>query len=302
MHWVQISLETQRDTLESLEQTLNDQGAVAITYGDAADQPLFEPGPGDTPLWDTVLLQGLFAADQPIDEILAQVNQSPALIAPAKAEILEDKDWSKEWMQHFKPIRCGERLWICPRWHEPPAQSQINLMLDPGMAFGTGTHPTTRLCLSWLDNQSQRDGDFQHSSVIDYGCGSGILAIAALLLGCERAWATDIDPLAIDATHYNAQRNEIALNDLECGLPHQVELPCADILIANILAGPLVELAPLMAAHCHVGGSLVLSGLLENQIETVTHAYLPWFDFAEPTLDDGWVMLNASRTNAALKS
>lgn len=266
-------------------------GALSITYGDAADQPLFEPAPGATPLWENIQVIGLFAADAPVDVISRELQPLCGSDAgDLKIEILEDKDWSREWMEHFKPIKFGQRLWICPTWIAPPDPGAVNLMLDPGMAFGTGTHPTTQLCLEWLERQ-----DLSESTLIDYGCGSGILAIAALLLGCEHAWATDIDQQAIDATHQNALLNKVAADRLDAALPDNVTLPATDIVMANILAGPLVELAPHLASLCREGGRIVLSGLLANQADSVQQAYAPWFTFATVLEQDGWILLDGHR-------
>ncbi len=291
MHWIQISTPTDSDHAERVENAMTSLGALAVTLGDAADQPLFEPAPGATPLWETIQVVGLFEANAPIASITGQLRtlcgSHPCRL---KVEILEDKDWSRELMEHFKPIRFGRRLWICPTWTEPPDPGAVNLMLDPGMAFGTGTHPTTGLCLEWLERQA-----LQGSTLIDYGCGSGVLAIAALLLGCRHAWATDIDPQAIAATLRNAALNHVSPNRLEVALPDAISLPVADIVMANILAGPLLELAPELAARCRAGGTIVLSGLLANQAEAVQQAYASWFTIANPLARDGWVLLAGNR-------
>ena len=257
---------------------LLDCGAVSVTLEDAADQPIFEPGVGETPLWDNCQIKALFDATTDTAQITSQIKaqlQSPAAL---RWEQLEDKDWSQEWKKYFSPVKCGERLWICPSWIEPPDANGINLSLDPGLAFGTGSHPTTHLCLRWLDKQ-----DLVGQTIIDYGCGSGILGIAALLLGAEKVIAVDNDPQALLATRDNAERNNIAQERLITYLPDQLpEDICGATMVANILAAPLIELAPRLIAHTDAGGLLCLSGLLEHQIDAVSLPYSEDFVFAEP--------------------
>lgn len=292
MSWLQIRVQTTRKQTDAVEDALLAAGALSVTMEDSADQPILEPALGETPLWNETRVTGLF--DAAVDTDLATVLATAALgdnLPPYRWEILEDKDWEREWMDNFEAMRFGDRLWICPSWQEPPDPSAANLMLDPGLAFGTGTHPTTALCLEWLDGM-----ELSGKNVIDYGCGSGILAIAALLLGANHVIAVDNDPQALIATGDNAQRNGIDKEKIPTYLPEQTpEHIKADIVVANILAGPLAELAPLLAQCSNPGAELALSGILENQAPALIEHYQPWFDMAEPVVQSGWVRLNGRR-------
>lgn len=291
MPWLQLKLTTDRDSAEGLEDLLLASGAVSVTLEDNADQPILEPALGETPLWDQVRLTGLYDADidtRAVGERLATAWSQP--LPEHRWEQLEDKDWEREWMSHYQAIRCGERLWICPSWQEPPEPDKVNLMLDPGLAFGTGTHPTTFLCLQWLDQQ-QLDG----LDLVDFGCGSGILGIAALLLGADRVTGVDIDPQALTATRDNAARNALPENAMPVYLPGRCPEVTADIMLANILAGPLVELAPQLQRMTRVDGKICLSGILANQADAVMEAYRPWFDFDPVAEQDGWVRLTGTK-------
>jgi len=291
MHWIQIILETSRQDCESLEDSLLELGALAVTYVDAADQPLFEPGPGETPLWDAVQLVGLFPADAPMDSITDQLKTRFGETMPKhRTEILEDKDWVREWMDQFQPMKFGERLWIVPSWSKPPEPDAVNLMLDPGLAFGTGTHATTSLCLQWLDANSP-----ENLSVIDYGCGSGVLGIAALLLGCDTLCGIDIDPQALIATRQNAEQNGINEDQYSIYLPDQAPHKEADIVLANILAGPLMTLSDDISSRVKPGGHLILSGILSSQAQDVLAAYQDEFDFESVAEQDGWVRLAGTK-------
>ena len=209
------------------------------------------------------------------------------------SEVLEDQDWERSWMTDFKAMQFGEKLWICPSWQSPPDSDAVNIMLDPGLAFGSGSHATTSLCLQWLDQQ-----DLSESDVIDYGCGSGILAIAAALLGAKSVTAVDNDPQAITATEDNSQRNELDPSRVLAYLPDDFQgsnETRADILIANILAEPLLQLAPRFAELLKVDGKIVLSGLLESQAEEIVLHYESWFDMDKPCIKDDWVRLSGRR-------
>ena len=181
MQWLQLLIDVPRERSETLEDAIVDCGAVSVTLEDGADQPIFAPGVGERPLWDNCVIKALFPANTDTDQIILQLANSIQPAVTARWELLEDKDWSQEWKKYFQPLKCGNRLWICPSWIDPPEPDAINLSLDPGLAFGTGSHPTTHLCLRWLDKQ-----DLLGKTVIDYGCGSGILGIAALLLGAKK--------------------------------------------------------------------------------------------------------------------
>ena len=289
MPWLQLRINCQRENAERIEDALLDAGALSVTLEDNADQPILEPALGETPLWDNTRITGLFNADSATKAISAVLTEKLGeTVARQSWGILEDKDWEREWMKNYHPLRCGERLWICPSWREPPDPQATNLLLDPGLAFGTGTHPTTYLCLQWLDSL-----DLQGKRIIDYGCGSGILAIAGLLLGAEHATGVDIDPQALLATMDNASRNQIKKTSIQVLLAGNPPPAPADIVIANILAGPLTELAPLLAELTKSGGQLCLSGIIDSQAETVMASYRPWFDFEPITNKEQWVRLVA---------
>ncbi|MGB9669765.1 MAG: 50S ribosomal protein L11 methyltransferase [Halothiobacillaceae bacterium] len=289
MPWHQITLTTPRDQAEALEDTLLELGAVSVTLQDAADVPVLEPLPGETPLWPEVNVVGLFEDEADTGQV-DQALSARGIQGGAWA-LVEDQDWERAWMDQFQPLRFGEKLWIVPSWIEAPEAQAVNILLDPGLAFGTGTHPTTALCLEWLDG-----ADLQGKTVLDYGCGSGILAIAALKLGAASAWGIDIDPQALTATRDNAARNGIEARHLHTGLPGALPKDAQfDVLLANILMGPLVELAPTLTHHMRPGGQLVLSGLLAEQAKGVIAAYAADFDFDPPALKDGWARLTARR-------
>jgi ribosomal protein L11 methyltransferase len=284
MPWLQLTFYSTKEKAEALAELLSDAGAAAVTMQDAADQPLYEPPPGATPLWQLTNVVGLFEENVDGHAIVQQLKaQWQGEFPDFRSEVLEDQDWERAWMDEFKPMRFGERLWIVPSWHEPPEGDTVNILLDPGLAFGTGTHPTTRLCLEWLDGH-----DVAGKSVIDYGCGSGILALAAALLGAASVIGVDNDPQALVATLDNAARNGVSLRAY---LPKEAPQEPADILVANILAGPLIELAPRLAALVKQGGAIALSGILPEQAESVSSAYSEWFAMQPPVEHDGWIRL-----------
>lgn len=297
MPWLQIKVNTHPQYAEQYEDILLAAGCAAVTFQDAQDEPIFEPDLGTTPLWSQTVITGLFAAEHDLDETLQLIGEAQAQAFPhlkaqsnLKAEILEDKDWEREWMDSYHPMRFGERLWVCPSWRDAPNPEAVNLRLDPGLAFGTGTHPTTALCLEWLDAQPM---DGQH--VIDYGCGSGILGIAALLLGADTVLAVDIDPQALTATRDNLARNLLDTERMQVCFPAEVPQRQADTLVANILAGPLTSLAPTLSQLVRPGGRLLLSGLLSQQAEAVSDAYQPWFEMEAPVSKDDWIRLTGTR-------
>lgn len=296
MPWIQLTFHTDKQHSEQAEQALLDLGSLSVTLKDAEDQPVLEPLPGETPLWDQIILTGLFDADIDSQAIREQLQQTLTQLQPGasnnsaiKIEALEDKDWVRAWMDDYKPMQFGERLWVCPRHLPPPQPDAVNLMLDPGLAFGTGTHPTTALCLQWLDQQPPQD-----KSVLDFGCGSGVLAIAALLLGAKHADATDIDPQALSATQSNAEANHVA-DKINAYAVQELPDEQYDIVLANILAGPLQELAPQLAAHCKSGGNIVLSGILETQAEKIIQAYSPWFELEPVAIKDEWIRVSGQK-------
>ncbi|MFT7130402.1 MAG: ribosomal protein L11 methyltransferase, partial [Gammaproteobacteria bacterium] len=279
MSWLQLRITTTREHSGPIEDALLAAGALSITMEDNADQPILEPALGETPLWNETRITGLYTADVDIDQtILVAARAYGSPLPDFRWEILEEKDWVREWMADFKPIRFGKRLWVCPSWDVPPDPNAANLMLDPGLAFGTGTHPTTALCLEWLDSC-----DLENKIVVDYGCGSGILAIAALLLGAKEVIAIDNDPQALLATAENAKRNHIDPDRIGTFLPGSAPKNIkAHIVVANILAGPLAELAPLLSEMCLPDGYIALSGILSNQSSTLTDCYKQWFDMNPP--------------------
>lgn len=294
MSWLQIRFFTTPNHQETLEDALLEAGAASITYQDAKDQPILEPALNETPLWDQLILTALFTADINVQATLALVEIFFGGPLPdSTVEILEDKDWVREWMDAYQPMSFGERLWICPSWCEPPQPDAVNIMLDPGLAFGTGTHPTTAMCLRVLDNLPVDD-----QQVIDYGCGSGILAIAALLLGAKHATCVDNDPQALIATTDNAERNHIATNAIHSYLPDAEPQTPVDLVMANILAGPLVELAPKLTALIKVGGQLVLSGVLDSQRQSIIDAY-PTVEFTAFNTEQEWLCLVGIRKSDA---
>lgn len=292
MPWLQVHLETSRDRTGQAEDALLDCGAVSVTLTDNADNPILEPGVGETPLWETVKITGLFElpADQQL--ITAQFLDLLPDYQPGNLtwETVADQPWERAWMEHFEPIQCGERLWICPSWQEPPNPQAVNLRLDPGLAFGSGTHPTTFLCLQWLDGI-----DLSGKTVIDYGCGSGILGIAALLLGAERVIAVDNDPQALLATLDNLERNGLPATRLSAHLPEAAPTTTADILLANILAGPLIDLAEKLTDLTRENGLICLSGLTQEQAGEVMAAY-PLFSFMPLAQRENWVRLTARKS------
>lgn len=291
MPWLQLTLTADRDDAEALEDHLLACGAASVTLTDNADQPILEPALGETPLWDRVRLTGLYQGGVDTEAVDRQLAAAwPGELPPRHWEALEDRDWEREWMRHYRALRCGERLWICPSWQSPPEPEAVNLMLDPGLAFGTGTHPTTFLCLQWLDGEPLAD-----KTLVDYGCGSGILGLAAVLLGATRVTGVDIDPQALTATRENAARNGLDAGAMPVYLPEHCPETRADIMLANILAGPLIKLAPRLQQMTRPGGRICLSGILAEQADAVREAYRPWFDFDPPAEREGWVRLTGTK-------
>jgi ribosomal protein L11 methyltransferase len=291
MPWLQLELEANPANAEHLSELLQAAGAGAVTLQDMADEPLFEPPPGATPLWNSTRVTGLFAADTDIPAILASLEQQlePAPLPPWHLNPLEDRDWIRAWMDNFQPMQFGKQLWICPSGFTPPVPEAINIQLDPGLAFGTGTHPTTAMCLRWLDAHPPRD-----MRVIDYGCGSGILGIAACKLGARQVIAVDTDPQALLATQANAEKNHVA-DCIQAYLPADFLPEPVPLLLANILAGPLHSLAPHFAELVTPGGQLVLSGILTEQAEELRHQYQAAFDIKLVAQQEEWVCLAGQR-------
>ncbi len=291
MAWQQLQLRTSAAHSESLEQVLLEFGAVAISFVDAEDQPLFQLEPGSTVIWDATVLVALFDSDHDLSQCLASLSTNNAIENRTQLaiEILEDQDWERAWMDEFHAMQYGPALWICPSWQTPPDPDAVNIMLDPGLAFGSGTHATTSLCLEWLSGE-----ELGNKTVVDYGSGSGVLAIGAALLGADRVIAVDNDPQAITATLDNSQRNNIGSQTLSAHLPQDTPDIQSDILIANILAGPLLTLAPTLKRLLKPSGSIVLSGILEEQIGMILEVYEPLFTMQAPQIKEGLVRLTGN--------
>ncbi|MDG0970143.1 MAG: 50S ribosomal protein L11 methyltransferase [Porticoccaceae bacterium] len=293
MQWIQLIIDCSPERSAEAEAAVLALGALSVTLQDAADQPILEPAVGETPLWDACVMTALFPSGTDTESIDARLTSHLPATISKRWEQLEDKDWSQEWKQHFQPLQCGQRLWICPSWIEAPDPNAVNLSLDPGLAFGTGSHPTTHLCLKWLDSQN-----LSGKTVIDYGCGSGILGIAALLLGAKNVIAVDNDPQALLASRDNAVRNNIVDKRLQTFLPE--ELPhtlTADVVVANILAAPLIQLAPKLCDITKPSGLLCLAGLLDSQIDAVAKPYTSNFTFFTPIIESEWAQLSAKKTD-----
>lgn len=288
--WQQITVITTSDKADEVSDLLEQLGACSITYMDAQDDPILEPLPGEQRLWPNTQVIGLFRNDEDIDLKVSYLQHNYGDNMPIAAHELESRDWVRAWMDNFKPIKCGERLWICPTWCKVDEPNAVTVMLDPGLAFGTGTHPTTFLCLGFLDRQK----DLHDLEVLDYGCGSGILAIAALKLGAKHAYGVDIDEQALIASKDNAERNAVG-DKLSLFMGNDKDIKPCPVVVANILAGPLAELEPNIAKLCISGGRLALSGILETQVEEVVDAYKQDFDITNVTVRESWALIEAIR-------
>ncbi|MES9878249.1 MAG: 50S ribosomal protein L11 methyltransferase [Candidatus Sedimenticola sp. 4PFRAG1] len=291
MPWLQAHLITDKHSAPLIELLFEELGALSVTLGDAADEALLEPGPGESPLWQQTRVTGLFSGDTDSDTLRSAINQALNRDASRglNLEILEDQAWERAWLDAFRPMQFGNRLWICPNGQPPGEPNAVVVELDPGLAFGTGTHPTTALCLRWLDSQP-----LQGSTVIDFGCGSGILAVAALCLGAAKAIAIDHDPQALEATRANAEKNGVQ-ERLEIYSSSEAPDVKADILLANILAGVLIELEPTLANHVKPAGGVALSGILAEQATDVNTAYSGNFQLNPPQQLDDWVLLEGTK-------
>lgn len=291
MSWLEISFEIPKTLSEKCSEKLEELGALSVSFFDAGETPILEPHPGETPLWNKVKIVGLFESTiainllrEALDHFLPQVTLQ---ITP-----LADQEWTRSWLAHFHAMQFGQNLWIIPSdCALPEDKNAVIVKLDPGLAFGTGTHATTALCLEWLDAHPPKQ-----KQVIDYGCGSGILGIAALKLGASKVWAVDYDPQALLASTDNAARNELSASQLITVLPQELSPTVeAQTILANILAEPLIKLAPQLKQYCSLGGNIVLSGLLTKQMEAVQAAYSPWFLFEKPQIQEEWVLLAGTK-------
>tara|TARA_B100001964_G_scaffold154831_1_gene170195 strand:- start:2978 stop:3859 length:882 start_codon:yes stop_codon:yes gene_type:complete len=287
VHWKKITVEATKDSYDALEILLWDLGAVSVTVTDASDNPIFEPPPGETPLWPAIDVSGLFEQDQNYEKLERRIKESGFRVR--YSEDLGDRPWEREWLSQFGPMQFGRRLWVVPDGLAVEDPEAIVVDLDPGLAFGTGTHATTRLCLEWLDSQ-----ELGGKRVIDFGSGSGILGIAALRLGADEVWAVDNDPQALVSTRSNAMKNGVEKRLRVC-LPDALDINEADIVIANILAQPLIEMAGLLVSLLKKNGDLLVSGILVSQQSWVESAYVQQVRFVERRNDDGWACLQARK-------
>jgi len=310
--WPEVCVATTLENAEAVEAWLFAAGALSITFRDHADQPILEPAPGEMRLWEALTLVGLFGqnvSDDDVHSALLLAAASQSYSAPTyELSRLRDVAWERTWMDTFHSMRFGNNLWVCPTHADPPDPNGIIIRLDPGLAFGSGTHPTTAQCLHFLgqwdvqavslehDEQPQSKPALAGLHVIDYGCGSGILAVAAALLGAQSVRAVDIDHQALVATKRNAEANNVE-SIIACGSPDQLNnAQTCDLLLANILCEPLLELAPRFADLIDSGGTLVMSGLLVNQIERIKLRYNEWFNFSQSNSQDEWALLVAPRS------
>jgi ribosomal protein L11 methyltransferase len=298
MEWQQFVMNLETLDPSSVEEILVRHGAQSVTFSDAGDAPVLEPRPGETPLWNNTRVTGLFDSGVDMAGLLEDLRASLALeqLPDHSLESLADRDWEREWLRDFGPMQFGRRLWVCPAGSEPDRSDAIIVRLDPGLAFGTGTHATTAMCLEWLDAI-----DLQGRTMLDYGCGSGVLAIAALKLGCKQAHAMDIDVQAVTATRENAAQNDVQDRLMVSASADDIDGEF-DVVVANILAGPLVELAASISERVKPGGQLALSGILSEQAAGVIEAYAPWVDFDEPEFreQDGqtWTRLTGRKRHS----
>lgn len=288
MAWQSLSLRVAREHADVFGDALLELGAISVNVDDPHEgtrdeQPIFgEPG-ADSGLWSECRLTALFLMNVDVSQLLGQIVKALEIEPPEFAlGILEDEDWVQRNRDQFQPIKISNRVWIVPTWHRPPDHEAINISLDPGAAFGTGSHPTTRLCLLWLEANLPPSS---RSTVLDYGTGSGILAIAAMKLGAAKAYGVDIDPLAVETARYNAIQNNVSIDFADGDTRLDV---VTDIVIANILANPLRVLAPLLACHTKSGGSLVLAGILDSQADEIISIYSEWFKLKVWRSEAGW--------------
>ncbi|MCU7852249.1 MAG: 50S ribosomal protein L11 methyltransferase [Candidatus Thiodiazotropha sp. (ex Monitilora ramsayi)] len=287
MSWLQLSIDTSEAEAPLLELVFERLGALSVTLGDAGDQPLLELPPDSQQLWNQTRVIALFEGDKDPKKLQHALTEAleTAIVQRCCWERIEDRIWERVWLEHFKPMQFGQRLWICPEGQTVTQKNGVVIQLDPGLAFGTGTHPTTALCLEWLDGL-----DLNGKTIIDYGCGSGILAIAALKLGAESAIAIDHDPQALQASQDNAAKNGVS-ERITTLLPDEMSTMTAHILVANILAGPLIQLAPTLDALLQPGGAFALSGILAEQQAEVATSYQSFAHLSQPRQCDEWILI-----------
>ena len=297
MPWQRLIIDTERALAQRLDDWLAEQGAVSVSLQDSGDEPLFDLAQTEKPLWTRTTVVALFEADARVDDIMAALERdlAPAAVPPWRKEQLEDQEWERVWLERFRPIHVAGKLWVSPHDMKPPDADAITVYIDPGLAFGTGTHATTLLCLQWLCAQ-----DLSGRTVLDYGCGSGILAIAALKLGARAAWGVDNDPTAVEVALENARANDVA-DRFSAFLPETLPPDhVADVTVANILAEPLIELAPQLIRLTAGDGRIALSGILADQADVVRKSYDTAFTLQMETLD-GWARLSGPRIRDTVK-
>jgi ribosomal protein L11 methyltransferase len=288
MAWQQITVITDESTAPKVAELFSDLGAVSVTYMDAEDEPVYEPAIGETKIWSNTQVIALYELDADFEAVAEHVRETfdTALLRDWRRELIEDQAWERAWMEYYQPMKFGDKLWVCPTGQEQHEPGTVCMLLDPGLAFGTGTHPTTALCLEWLARH-----DLAGKTVIDYGCGSGILAVAAVLLGAKEAHAVDIDPQALTATLSNAEKNAVQ-DKIKVYLPEQLPKMQGDIVLANILAKPLCELSERISTLVKAGGALVLSGILAEQTTQVADAYMSAIELNSPVQQEDWIRLD----------
>ena len=289
--WQELHFTAKKEQVAALESWLFESGALSVTLEDDADQPLLEPGPGETPLWEAVSVTALFEGDRALQSVIDAVPRHLVVTIAEQPTPVADREWTRVWEDQFHPMQMGQRLWVCPSWTAPPDPAAVNILLDPGLAFGTGTHPTTAMCLRAIDA-----GVSHAIRVVDYGCGSGILGIAAARLGSGPVLAIDNDPQALVASRANAEANGVGEDQFVVAMPDDSAVTqwsgTAQLVAANILAGPLVTLAPTLLSLLAPGGQLLLAGLLEEQANQVIDAYAPELPLQIAAQEDGWVLLS----------
>jgi len=290
MPWHQLTVTTTEKSAPKVAKHFTHLKAVSVTYLDAEDEPIYEPKIGETKVWTNTQVEALFELDVDPEFVKAEMNRKFKTIGDSwQYQFIEDQAWERAWMEFYHPMKFANRLWVCPTDQEQHEDGTVCLTLDPGLAFGTGTHPTTALCLEWLASH-----DLTGKTVIDYGCGSGILAVAAILLGAKEAHAVDIDPQALTATHDNALKNAVS-DKIHCYLPEDFKPFEAEVVLANILAKPLIDLSQNICALVAQNGDLVLSGILAEQADSVIAAYSEKIDFVPRIQQEDWIRLNGKK-------
>lgn len=291
MNWLKLSITITGEQVSHYSEQFEALGAVSITTESANEEEIFEPEIGSEPVWQLTRLSALFEKDLHSESMLNLLASELATkVIATSLESLEDQVWERVWLEHFKPLKIGKRLWICPNQEEPQQDNAVVVHLDPGLAFGTGHHETTALCLTWLESQ-----DLGGKTLLDFGCGSGILAIAGVKLGAEHAIATDIDPQALEATATNALTNHIPKHQLSMVLSESLNTPPVEALVANILAKPLIQLKATISSLVQPKGHIALSGILKGQEDAVFHAYSSEFELEKPVFRGDWVLISGQK-------